>query len=916
MASSTATINLQVVMGGNGTSGLNALGAGFGRTASSAMGLWQMLEIGRLAMESVNTSAEIARQTFEGFSGVLNDAITAGGNMEFSMVRAGIAIKGGTQDAQDLQASIIDLADSGLYSTQQVADGFVQLGRKGQDATEIINDTGAAMVYLAESIGSDTVPAATLLATNMETFNLKASDAMDTANLLTGAFYASGDSVEQLQQALNMAGAEAHLMKIPFSDFLETIVLLSQAGLRGSQAGASLRYMLASIADPASKAQEELAALGLIVINNNTPAFKNFAAALQHAADVAGTTAPKYDGTLKSLSEMFDKAKSLGVVHTDLTFFEWATQAGLLSDKMFTANGQFVGMKQALDNIKQALDKFPPSDVRDRAAALGQLFNVRSGQGAQLLTGIEDLDQKWNTLNGDLKNTSAVKDAEKLTDTWNGSVQRLQTTFNSFMAFIGNNVTPTLKPFIDQLNGILADVMKNHPEWLKWAGVALLLGTAVSGVAMVLGGLIAGLVTLIVFITPLTMLFGLAASIVLAFVNVLQHGQQWVKGFGLLFQSMGTVVHNVVTSIGNLFGLLGTKIGQGLGLVGKFWGDTWHRMQVLAQMTLAAIPILFHRLVAFIGGIVHGAWNAVVNFFINGIHRIGDFFGWLYNHNYYWQALVDTIRKVVQSVVTWLQNIWKTVTTDITNAWHFIQVSAALVWGAVTTTIQTQLTNAQKTISSIWNNITGFLGGVWKGISTTAQNLWHGIVSHVQDALSQVWKTISGAAGSATHAVQTGVVNPIQQKIQELINNAKKWGEHVIQMFADAIRNGAGKIFDAAKQAAGGLAKVLGFHSPAEEGPGKDADTWAPNFIRMFAGGIVSGVSTVAGAGSAVASGLANSFSGHSAGSLANGVRGIGSVGANGVTIPIYLDSNLIAQAFFNLTTGQLQTQGAARLFR
>lgn len=57
-------------------------------------------------------------------------------------------------------------------------------------------------------------------------------------------------------------------------------------------------------------------------------------------------------------------------------------------------------------------------------------------------------------------------------------------------------------------------------------------------------------------------------------------------------------------------------------------------------------------------------------------------------------------------------------------------------------------------------------------------------------------------------------------------------------MFGDGIKSAIGNVANAAKNAVNSVKKFLGFHSPAEEGPGADADVWAPNLMKMFIGGI------------------------------------------------------------------------------
>lgn len=49
----------------------------------------------------------------------------------------------------------------------------------------------------------------------------------------------------------------------------------------------------------------------------------------------------------------------------------------------------------------------------------------------------------------------------------------------------------------------------------------------------------------------------------------------------------------------------------------------------------------------------------------------------------------------------------------------------------------------------------------------------------------------------------------------------------------------------------------LGFSSPTKEGPGRYADEWAPNLMKMYSEGILSNVNKVQSAAGAVAQSLA-----------------------------------------------------------
>lgn len=61
-----------------------------------------------------------------------------------------------------------------------------------------------------------------------------------------------------------------------------------------------------------------------------------------------------------------------------------------------------------------------------------------------------------------------------------------------------------------------------------------------------------------------------------------------------------------------------------------------------------------------------------------------------------------------------------------------------------------------------------------------------------------------------------------------------KYGYNLIKSFANGISAGFGYLRSKASSAAGIVKSFLGFHSPTEEGPGKDSDKWGPNLITML----------------------------------------------------------------------------------
>jgi len=204
---------------------------------------------------------------------------------------------------------------------------------------------------------------------------------------------------------------------------------------------------------------------------------------------------------------------------------------------------------------------------------------------------------------------------------------------------------------------------------------------------------------------------------------------------------------------------------------------------------------------------IKGAWETIKGIFKAGVEAIVGSFQWLYNHNYYFKNLVDFIRNVTTSVINWLKTAWQ--------------------------------------------NVVSFLSGLWRGIVSNATSLWQ-TISRI---FSSAWSNyIAGPLSS--------VASSLGNFFAGLAKAAWQWGVNFVQGLINGLLSMLGALLSAAGQLAAQVAKALGFHSPPEVGPASDSDMWAPNFIKMFASGLVAGIPQVEHAMALLASSMGSGYSG------------------------------------------------------
>jgi len=192
------------------------------------------------------------------------------------------------------KAEMGQLADTALrigkdtaFSASQAAGAIEELVKAGIPIKDVLDGAADAAVNLAAAGGVD-IPTAAMLASNaMNAFGLTAKDMTGAVDLIAGAANASAIDVGQFGQSLQMVGAVANLAGVSFNDTATAIALMGNAGIKGSDAGTSLKTMLINLQPKTEKATEAFNKLGIITAEG-TNRFINAKGEMKSLAEISG----------------------------------------------------------------------------------------------------------------------------------------------------------------------------------------------------------------------------------------------------------------------------------------------------------------------------------------------------------------------------------------------------------------------------------------------------------------------------------------------------------------------------------------------------------------------------------------------------------------------------------------------------
>lgn len=165
-------------------------------------------------------------------------------------------------DMQQLKQTALSLGASTAWSASNVTEAEELLGQAGYSTQENIAAL-PGLLSLASAGSLDLASATDIAVSSMKAFNLDASKAGHVADVLSLSANATNSDVTDLGEAMKYIAPVANSLGISIEDTASAVGLLSNAGIKGSQAGTVLRQTLNRLASPTDTASEMIEKYGI-----------------------------------------------------------------------------------------------------------------------------------------------------------------------------------------------------------------------------------------------------------------------------------------------------------------------------------------------------------------------------------------------------------------------------------------------------------------------------------------------------------------------------------------------------------------------------------------------------------------------------------------------------------------------------
>lgn len=220
--------------------------------------------LGKVMQTALGTAAGFAAAQvgMQGMSAGFDFLI--GNAMDFEAALDGVqAATGASESAMaDMRKEALRIGKDTSKSASEAVEAMGELAKAGMDVETILNGGADAAVALAEATGIDVPRAAVLVSNALNTWKDSGMDASDAANIFAKAANASAISVDDLGLSLAAVGPVASAAGLTMEDFAVAMGLMGNNAMRGSDAGTSLKAMLAGLTPVSDKAKDSMAELG------------------------------------------------------------------------------------------------------------------------------------------------------------------------------------------------------------------------------------------------------------------------------------------------------------------------------------------------------------------------------------------------------------------------------------------------------------------------------------------------------------------------------------------------------------------------------------------------------------------------------------------------------------------------------
>lgn len=794
-------------------------------------------------------------------------AVKTGADFDAAMSKVA-AVSGATgDDLQALRDKAREMGSQTKFSASEAAEAMNYMAMAGWKTEEMLSGIEGVM-NLAAASGEDLATTSDIVTDALTAFGLTAADSAHFADVLAAASSNANTNVSMMGETFKYAAPVAGSLGFSVEDTAEAIGLMANAGIKSTQAGTSLRSIMAALAGEVKFCGESIGEVEIQTTNA--------------------------DGSMRELSDILADCR---VAFAGLSESEQASAAQALVGKN-AMSGFLALMNAAPADIEKLSGAISDCDGTSLSMAETMQDNL-AGQLTILKSQLEELAISFSDILMPAIR-SIVSHIQGLVDKLNQLDPQTKETIVK-IALVAAALGPMLIVLGKTISGIgsVLSLVSKAPAAIGAVKGGITAVTGALGVSMgtilAVGAAIAALVAAFMHLWKTNENFknnilGIWEQIKSTFSGLTQGITDRINALGFNFESftdmlkaawdalcnlLAPVFEGVFQNIANIFseisGIILGLLDVFIGLFTGNWDQLWNGVKGIFTSIWNFIVSTFTNILNTLKGIAdvvlgwfgtswNEVWTSIRDFFVNIWTSISTFFTGIVTgiRDFFvniWTGIYTFFSNIFNAIYTVVSTVFQTIYNTIMTVWNSIYETIAplldafkylfeTIFQAIQILIGMAMDWISEKISAIWNAIVSFLTPILEGIKTTFETIWNGIKTAIDTVLGAIQSVIT----SVWNAIY-GFLSPILNSIKSVVSSVWDSISSKISSIMNTIKSTISNIWDSIKSAVS--TKVSGVKTAIQDGfqaavdwiKGLASDAW--NWGADIISGIIDGIKSM-----------------------------------------------------------------------
>lgn len=657
-------------------------------------------------------------------------SVKTAADFESSMSKVA-AVSGATgSDLEALSKKAREMGSKTKFSASEAAEAMNYMAMAGWKTEDMLSGIEGVM-NLAAASGEDLATTSDIVTDALTAFGLSAQDSGHFADVLAAASSNANTNVSMMGETFKYAAPIAGALGFSVEDTAEAIGLMANAGIKGSQAGTSLRTIMTNLSGDVKICGQNIGEVTIATTNA--------------------------DGSMRDLSDILADCR---VAFAGLSESEQAAAAEALVGKnamsgflalMNASEGDISKLSGAIDNCNGAAQNMADimnDNLEGQLTILkSQLQELAISFGEILLPAVKKI-VGW--IQGFINVLNSLPDGVKETIV---TIALIAAALGPVLIIVGKVISAigTIMTIIPKLAGVI---------------------NAAKGVIAAFNAVCAA--------NPYVLIIAAIVALVAAFIYLWNNCEEFRQFWIDLWEGIKEIAIAVWEALKEFFKaaweFIKTTAETVWNALASFFTSLWEGIKNTFTTVVNAISTFLTTMWNTIKTVATTVWTAISTFFTT-----------------IWNAIKTTVTTVVTAISTFLTTAWNAIKTTVSTVLNAIKSIFETIWNAIKNTITTVVNGIKNTITTVWTNIkntvTNLVNAIKNGVSNAFNSMWNGIKS----VISGIYDTIKGGFDKAVGFI-TGLASSAFNWGKDIIMGIVNGIKSCISAVGDAVSSVADKI--------------------------------------------------------------------------------------------------------------------------